>query len=92
LKKQSQFAPAPIGVKSFLKGDYDNKPASGAEEYKANFIVLSNPKGVDRKSDAESLGPDDGEQQMRMDNGRLISRRFCLLSCVFRKGLSGLVE
>jgi hypothetical protein len=26
LKKQSQFAPARIGAKSFVKGDYGNKP------------------------------------------------------------------
>jgi hypothetical protein len=36
LKKQSQFAPALIGATSFVKGDYDNKPACGAEENKAN--------------------------------------------------------
>jgi len=35
LKKQSQFAPAENDAKSFLKGDYDNKPAGGAEENKA---------------------------------------------------------
>jgi len=35
LKKQTQFVPARIGVKSYMKGDYDNKPASGAEENKA---------------------------------------------------------
>jgi len=46
LKKQSQFAPAPIGVKSFLKGDYDNKPASGAEENKAN----SKPNKANRRA------------------------------------------
>jgi len=27
LKKQSQFAPAQDGAKSYVKGDYDNKPA-----------------------------------------------------------------
>jgi len=32
LKKQSQFASARIGAKSYLKGGYDNKPASGAAE------------------------------------------------------------
>jgi len=35
LKKQSQFAPARMRVTSFLKGDYGNKPAIGAEENKA---------------------------------------------------------
>jgi len=36
LKKQSQFAPAQNSVKSYMKGDYDNKPAGGAEKNKAN--------------------------------------------------------
>jgi hypothetical protein len=36
LKKQSQFAPARIGAKSLVKGDYGNKPACGAEKYKPN--------------------------------------------------------
>jgi len=35
LKKQSQFAPAQNIAKSYMKGDYDNIPASGAEENKA---------------------------------------------------------
>ncbi|HUT45160.1 MAG TPA: hypothetical protein VMX36_02700, partial [Sedimentisphaerales bacterium] len=35
LKKQTQFVPAQVGAKSFVKGDYDNKPARGAEENKA---------------------------------------------------------
>jgi len=35
LKKQSQFVSARIGVKSYIKGYYDNKPAGGAEENKA---------------------------------------------------------
>ena len=32
---QSQFVPAQMGVKSFMKGNYDNKPAGGAEKNKA---------------------------------------------------------
>ena len=36
LKKQTQFAPAQMGATSYLKGDYDNKPAGGAYENKAN--------------------------------------------------------
>ena len=36
LKKQSQFTPALIGVTSFVKEDYGNKPACGVEENKAN--------------------------------------------------------
>jgi hypothetical protein len=35
LKKQSQFVPGLIGVKPFVKGDYDNMPAYGVEENKA---------------------------------------------------------
>jgi hypothetical protein len=42
LKKQSQFAPARMGAKSYMKGDYEDKPARGAEENKAN---LPAPKG-----------------------------------------------
>jgi hypothetical protein len=34
LKKQSQFAPARIGAKSFVEGDYGNKAARGAEKNK----------------------------------------------------------
>jgi len=36
LKKQTQFAQALMGVKSFVKGGYDNKPAGGVKENKAN--------------------------------------------------------
>ena len=36
LKKQSQFAPALIGAKSYLKGGYDNIPAGRIKENKAN--------------------------------------------------------
>ncbi|MGB2862843.1 MAG: hypothetical protein WBC05_05915 [Sedimentisphaerales bacterium] len=36
MKKQSQFVSARIGAKSYVKGEYDNKPAGGAEENKAN--------------------------------------------------------
>jgi len=36
LKKQSQFVLAKNSAKSYLKGDYDNKPACGDEENKAN--------------------------------------------------------
>jgi hypothetical protein len=31
LKKQTQFVPARIGAKSYMKGDYDNNPAGGGE-------------------------------------------------------------
>ena len=36
LKKQSQFIPAIMAVKSFVKGDYDNMPAGRIEENKPN--------------------------------------------------------
>jgi hypothetical protein len=36
LKKQSQFAPAQNSAKSYVKGDYENKPVPGAKENKAN--------------------------------------------------------
>jgi len=36
LKKQTQFAGEQIGANSYLKGDYDNKLASGARKNKAN--------------------------------------------------------
>jgi len=36
LKKQSQFATELMGATSFVKGDYENKPAGRAEENKAN--------------------------------------------------------
>jgi hypothetical protein len=36
LKKQSQFAPALMGVTPFVKGGYSNKPAGGDDENKAN--------------------------------------------------------
>jgi hypothetical protein len=35
LKKQTQFAPGRIGAKSYLKGDYDNKPALGGHKNEA---------------------------------------------------------
>jgi hypothetical protein len=37
LKKQSQFAADQNDAKSFMKGDYSNKPAGGDEENKAKF-------------------------------------------------------
>jgi hypothetical protein len=41
LKKQSQFTPALIDIKSFLKGDYDKNPAKRAEKNKANFEAVT---------------------------------------------------
>ncbi|MHC4557177.1 MAG: hypothetical protein ACYS80_07710, partial [Planctomycetota bacterium] len=35
LKKQSQFAPALMGVNSFVGKDYENKPACGVHKNKA---------------------------------------------------------
>jgi hypothetical protein len=36
LKKQSQFAPARIGAKPYIKGDYGNITALSAQKNKAN--------------------------------------------------------
>jgi hypothetical protein len=36
LKKQTQFAAAQVDAKSFVKGDYGNMPARGAQKNKAN--------------------------------------------------------
>ncbi|HUT46889.1 MAG TPA: hypothetical protein VMX36_11435, partial [Sedimentisphaerales bacterium] len=52
LKKQTQFAPDEIGAKSFLKGDYENKPAGGVEENKAKQSQFHAPtltKGAGKK-------------------------------------------
>ena len=46
LKKQSQFAAAQIDVKSYLKVDYGNKPACGAQKNKAKQSQL--PTGAFR--------------------------------------------
>jgi hypothetical protein len=55
LKKQSQFAAAQVGAKSFVKGGYDKKTASGGKKNRANqsqflyrqrgstFIIISMP-------------------------------------------------
>ncbi|HUT47677.1 MAG TPA: hypothetical protein VMX36_15450, partial [Sedimentisphaerales bacterium] len=43
LKKQTQFAPDEIGAKSYVKGDYENKPACGVEENKANQSQFHTP-------------------------------------------------
>jgi len=39
LKKQSQFAPELMGITSFVKRDYENKPAHGTEVNKANLSL-----------------------------------------------------
>ena len=36
LKKQTQFVPGSMGATPYMKGDYDNMPACGIEENKAN--------------------------------------------------------
>ena len=51
LKKQSQFAPAQIGVMTLIKGGYGNISASGVEENKANqsqFQVSPVEKGGEK--------------------------------------------
>ncbi|MGB2864109.1 MAG: hypothetical protein WBC05_12340, partial [Sedimentisphaerales bacterium] len=44
LKKQSQYAPAEVGATSYLKGDYENISAGGAEENKANQSQFPAPE------------------------------------------------
>jgi hypothetical protein len=45
LKKQSQFVPNQIDVKSYMKGDYGNNLPCGAQKNKANRRALpGNPK------------------------------------------------
>ena len=41
LKKQTQFMKSKIGVKSYLKGIYGNKPPCGAQKNKANSNPIS---------------------------------------------------
>ncbi len=55
LKKQSQFAPSEVDAKSFVKGDYGDKPAGGVEENNAN---QSQTPGFGRKSEARSSKSD----------------------------------
>jgi len=49
LKKQSQFTPTLMGATSFIKGNYDNKVNSGAQENKAKqsqFYAPASLKGT----------------------------------------------
>jgi hypothetical protein len=43
LKEQSQFAPARIRAKSFVKGDYDNKQGCGVEKNKPKQSQFETP-------------------------------------------------
>jgi hypothetical protein len=45
LKKQSQFAAARTGAKSFVKGDYGNKWACGAKKNKPNKANFEKNQG-----------------------------------------------
>jgi len=61
LKKQSQFALTLMGATPFVKGDYENKPAGGVEENKANQSQFHNPAltegaGKSEKSLAAATG------------------------------------
>jgi len=61
LKKQSQSAPGRMGAKSYMQGDYDNNPAGGVEENKANQSqlhesVLAKVAGKRKKSLAAATG------------------------------------
>jgi len=53
LKKQSQYVPGINGAKSFMKGDYDKKPAGEAGENKANQSQI--------KTDRRFIEPARGE-------------------------------
>jgi len=55
LKKQSQSDPGQNGATSFVKGDYDNKPAGGADENKAKqtqISALSSHEGIGKRESA----------------------------------------
>jgi hypothetical protein len=61
LKKQSQFDSTLMGATPFVKGDYENKPAGGAEKNKANQSQFHNPAltegaGKSEKSLAAATG------------------------------------
>ncbi|MGB2866235.1 MAG: hypothetical protein WBC05_23085, partial [Sedimentisphaerales bacterium] len=52
LKKQSQFTQPLMDVTSYMKGEYDNNPASGLEENKPNqsqILASEPPKGVGKR-------------------------------------------
>jgi hypothetical protein len=54
LKKQSQFAPARIGAKSFVKGNYENISRRGLRENKAEqsqfiFFTAENAESAEQK-------------------------------------------
>jgi hypothetical protein len=52
LKKQSQFAPAPMDVKSSVKGSYEKSPRRKPRENKprqSQFNAPALPKGAQRK-------------------------------------------
>ena len=58
LKKQSQFVPARIGTKSYMKGDYVNKTAFGAKKNKANqsqFISVQCSAFSGQRQDEEKV-------------------------------------
>jgi len=46
LKKQSQFVPGIIGVKSLMKGDYENKYGRGNRENKPNSKPILRPQPI----------------------------------------------
>ena len=54
LKKQSQFAAAHLSAKPLTKGDYNNNPAAGVEENKANQSQLQSP-GLSAFSDSMTV-------------------------------------
>jgi len=75
LKKKSQFAPAEIGVMSFVKGDYDNKPARGVEENKPNqsqFLVHPSEKGGGKKPSREAPGGSRMRERLTFRSSRVV--------------------
>jgi len=53
LKKQSQFAPARIGAKPYVKGDYGNITALSARKNKANQSQYADLRSEIRSSKSE---------------------------------------
>jgi len=61
LKKQSQFVPGTGNVKPFMETDYNNSPACGAEENKANSSGQSMPERNCRTDQSQYCAPGQAE-------------------------------
>jgi hypothetical protein len=55
LKKQTQFAVVQLSAKSYLKREYDNNPAAGVGENKANLSQFYAPDRIIGQEKAEKL-------------------------------------